>query len=354
MVPNRLKRSSRTATMVLATMFAASACAGTVAATGEAIVGPAGQADSSTSNIAGSGPDGSVLDAIETVEADPGDPSTEEEQLEGPSDPDSESGLQHGDTDQQSGTDSDDSGSGSDQDDDGDDEHKPAEDDTAKEEDEDEDEDDEVEVEEEEPVVPGSPLDFGPAAGTSLTVVGVRYDDRLNFRAHPSPSATILDTAVPLGDASIVALGEAWQAPSGVWWKVSIDGTEAWANQRFLGSTVAGVERFGDVANDLDSLEFETLTDATLAVAQTRASTEPESRVVVIIEPLLFEDGGRAIVDVLDLGDDALKGERLDVTVETIYDESGAEGAQDVLGVRVTSVRIIPICGRGVSGGLCS
>ncbi len=349
MSPTRVKRSSRTATMVLATMFAASACAGTVAASGEATVGPAGQADSHTSsNTAGTGPDASVLDGIEAVDPELTDVAGEADdettdagyeddgQPEGPSDPD--------------GNDSDDD-TGTDPDEDHDDDDAPDHEGDDDQDDDDQHDDDE---EVEEPTIPGSPLDFGPEAGTSLSVVGVRYDDRLNFRVDPSPSASILDTAAPLGGKNIVALGEAWQAPSGVWWKVAIDGQEAWANQRFLGSPIAGVERFPQVSSELASVEFETLADAAQAVAATRASTEPKSRVVLASEPLLFEEGGRAIVDVLDLGDDAVKGERLDITVETIYDESGPEGAQDVLGVRVTSVRIIPICGRGVSGGLCS
>lgn len=222
----------------------------------------------------------------------------------------------------------------------------------------DEPEDDEPEQdgepEQAEPVVPGEPLDFGPRAGTELTVVGVDFDDVLNFRAEPDPSSEILAIAVPTADVEILALGEAWAAPTGVWWKVSIDGQEAWANQRFLGGSGAPADIFAVVAAELVTLEYESLEDASRAVAATRASTDPASRIVFATEPLAFDAiGGFVTIDVLDIGDDSVKGERLRIEVEFVFDEDGDEGAQDLLGVIVTAVEATPICGRGVSAGLC-
>lgn len=213
-------------------------------------------------------------------------------------------------------------------------------------------------VDEEPPVegVAGEPLDFGPSLGTGLAIVGVAFDDTLNFRAEPAPDAEILEAFGPLSaDLDISALGEAWAAPSGVWWKVNVAGTEAWANQAFLGGLGSTQSAFDQVAAEFGVLKFETVEAAALAVAELRASDDPESRIVFVGEPLAFEVGGFAVVDVLDLPDDAVKGERIRVDVDIVFDEaSGEEGAQDVAFVVLTNVEITPICGRGVSGGLCT
>jgi len=204
--------------------------------------------------------------------------------------------------------------------------------------------------------VAGEPLDFGPSAGTPLAIVGVAFDDTLNFRAGPSPDAEILETFGPLSDdLDTSALGEAWAAPSGVWWKVDVAGSEAWANQAFLGGLGNTSSMFDEISTELDTLQYDTVEAAALAVAELRASEDPESRIVFAGEPLLFEIGGVAIVDVLDLGDDSVKGERIRVDVDVVFDEaSGEEGAQDVDYVVVSGVEITPICARGVSGGLCT
>ena len=202
---------------------------------------------------------------------------------------------------------------------------------------------------------PGEPLDFGPQPGTGLAIVGVAYDDELNFRDGPSTSADVITSFGPLNnDLDMAAVGESWAAPSGVWWKVNVDGDEAWANQSFLGSLGSTVNAFDDVGAELGVLKFENVEAAALAVAETRASTDPVSRIVFVGEPLAFDDVGFAVVDVLDLGDDSVKGERIRIDVEVVFDEaSGEEGAQDIAFVVVNDVEITPICGRGTSGGLC-
>ena len=116
-----------------------------------------------------------------------------------------------------------------------------------------------------ETAVAGEPLDFAPPAATPLIVVGVRYDDVLNFRDDPSPSADILATSAPLDpDASIQALGSAWSAPSGVWWEVEIDGGLAWANQAFLGAPGVTIDVFAEVSAELETLDFATVEEAGL------------------------------------------------------------------------------------------
>lgn len=203
--------------------------------------------------------------------------------------------------------------------------------------------------------VAGEPLDYGPAEGTALVVVGVEHDDVLNFRVDPSPTATIVATAAPLADHDIMYSGASWSAPSGVWWLVTIDGQTLWANQSYLAAAGDNVDVSIEVVSDLPGAEYEVLLDAAMAAAGTRVTDGgPEPRFAQVNEALLFDGEGVLMIDVLDLGDDSVKGERVRVTVETIFDEeSGEPGAQDVIGVRIVAVSVTPLCGRGVTGGLC-
>lgn len=204
--------------------------------------------------------------------------------------------------------------------------------------------------------VPGEALDYGPVFGTPLAVVGVAHDDVLNFRIAPSPNAQIVTSHAPLhADLDMYALGEAWAAPSGVWWKVSVGGSEAWANQRYLGTLAGERDVFDAAAEYLQILMFEDTESAALAVAESFATTEPASRIEFAAPALNFDDGvGIATVDVLDIGDDSVKGWRLVIQVEIVWDEeSGEPGAQDVAFVVLTAVDGSPICGRGADGLAC-
>ncbi len=193
------------------------------------------------------------------------------------------------------------------------------------------------------PTVPGEPLDYGPEIGRPLTVVGVQYDDSLNFRIAPSPNATVVDTIPALApEIDIYSLGEAWAAPSGVWWKVNVMGQEAWANQKYLAIRGGSAPIFDEVAAELQILMFEDLEDVALEVAATRASVEPESRVVLAQAPYMWDlTSATIVVDVLDLGDIDLKGERLYIDVEVVFDEaSGEPGAQDIAFVVLNGVEM--------------
>ena len=199
--------------------------------------------------------------------------------------------------------------------------------------------------------IPGAALDYGPPAGASLDVVGVRHDDVLNFRVDPDPTSDVVASVAPIREGHIIiASGQAWIAPSGIWWKVTVNGEPAWANQSYLAGVGHGDDFFIDVAEALGVLRFETITDAAQAVAGTQASETPESRVVVVAAPVTYDSGAGMTIDVLDLGDDSLKGLRIWIEVEFIYDDSG----ETVESVVLTDVYMNPLCGRGSEGaGLC-
>lgn len=197
----------------------------------------------------------------------------------------------------------------------------------------------------------GSPIDFAPPAGTELAIVGVQWDDTLNFRAGPGvEEPVVVDiAALPADPPVIAATGEAWQFPGSIWWQVTVDGDEVWASQAFLGMLGAETDITDSFAGPAGTSSLEAAADTILTTLDDSAG---ELRVRHVIEPLMFEVGGRAIVDVLGYQDDAVKGERFTIEVEPVFDESGDEPV--IVDLTIVSVTSTPICSRGVSGGLCA
>ncbi len=200
----------------------------------------------------------------------------------------------------------------------------------------------------------GEALDFFPPIGTVFSVVGVRWDDDLNFRSAPGTSNPVLDnvTSIDVGH-TITGLGQAWQFTDSIWWKVNVDGTEAWASQRFLAAPGQTDDIFDEVAAELGVLKAVDMEDLADMVAGTRHAGDPAPRVIIVAEPLAFEGVGAFItIDILDFGDDALKGERLEITAALVYeDEESDEPIVDF--VVLEGVQRTILCGRGVSEGLC-
>lgn len=198
----------------------------------------------------------------------------------------------------------------------------------------------------------GEPFDFGMAEGSKLSVIGVAWDDDLNFRAGPGTSNPVFTAVESIDtDHDIIALGEAWQIDNAIWWKVTVDGTEAWASQRFLAAPGLNDNVFDEVAEGLGVLKAETLESLAQAVADTRPAGGPTPRVVIVSEPLVFPGSGATVtIDLLDLGDDALVGERLRITTALIMSDGDEPTVEAFVLIDVT--RTI-LCGRGVQEGLC-
>lgn len=179
-----------------------------------------------------------------------------------------------------------------------------------------------------------------PTEGTPFDVIGVAYDDVLNFRSAPAPGADVVQQAKPLDNADIVGLGKAWLTPGQVWWKVSIRGQEAWSNQQFLGSSGVTEDITDTVIGELGGDSFDSIMHAAKEAAGTRVSVEPASTVTFATKPIAVGKYGSFVyVDVVGLGDDAVKAERLRVEVTR-------EGYD---GVKLVSVEATSICSRGIS-----
>ena len=201
--------------------------------------------------------------------------------------------------------------------------------------------------------LPGDPFDIGPPAGAELDVVGVRYDDVLNFRERPDPSAPIVDTAAPESTTPrVVSAGDGRLLTRSAWWRVTVGGEEAWANLRFLGMLGATDDVFDELADALPSTSAATVDELVEAIGESRASgPEPSVELVTPVEGL-DADGAQVTIDVIGLGDDAVKGERILLTFDLTFDDPNASD-REVVSYELVGASSTAICGRGLSGEAC-
>ncbi len=190
--------------------------------------------------------------------------------------------------------------------------------------------------------LPGEPIDFGPAEGDTLAVIGVAHDDVLNLRAAPGADQEILDGIPPLYD-DLTALGETRQLPGSMWIRVDYDGSDGWVNIRFIGYLGDTTDATADIVESLGEVPgAETMLDLGQIVAESLASDEPVSDIVLTVAPTVG-DLGEVTYDVVGLGDDAVRGLRVHV-----FGQPGDES------FTLDTVEITTLCGRGVDGdGFC-
>lgn len=191
--------------------------------------------------------------------------------------------------------------------------------------------------------LPGDPIDIGPQPGDVLAVVGVAHDDVLNVRSAPGTDQTVIEELDPLA-SDVVALGNARALPASIWFEVETDDGTGWASSSFLAYLGGTTDATADIVELLGEVPAaETMLDLGFVVAQTLASDEPLSRIVMSVAPTVG-DLGEVTYDVVGIGDDAVRGFRLHVFATP--DEGGE-------GFVLKSVEQTVLCGRGLSGELC-
>lgn len=189
--------------------------------------------------------------------------------------------------------------------------------------------------------MPGTPIEFGPAEGDVLMVIGVRYDDVLNLRAAPGADQRIEDEIPPTFD-ELVALGNTRELPRSFWIEVDYEGTLGWVHMGYIGYAGEVTDQTSNVVDQLGERPVEpSMTDLADVVASVFASDEPASDIVQVT-PVTSGDLTEVTYDVIGLGDDAVRGVRLHIFAE----ESGGE-------FTLRSVEMTAICGRGVDDGAC-
>jgi len=191
--------------------------------------------------------------------------------------------------------------------------------------------------------LPGEPIDFGPAEGDVVAVIGVAHDDVLNLREAPGADQEIVGEIPPLEDG-LVALGETRDIGESFWIAVDYEGTQGWVHFGFIGFLGDTTDETAAVVDDLgETPTADTMEELGLLVAESFASEEPPSDITLPIEPTVG-DLGEVTYDVVGLGDDAVRGLRVHVFGEEI------DG-----GFSLRSVEVTTLCGRGVTADrLCT
>ncbi|MGH8928867.1 MAG: SH3 domain-containing protein [Acidimicrobiia bacterium] len=192
--------------------------------------------------------------------------------------------------------------------------------------------------------IPGEPIDFGPVAGDELGVVGVAHDDVLNVRALPGTDAQIVAELAPTA-TGIEATGHNRALPESVWYEINLEnGATGWVSSAFVGYIGTTDDATAEVIQKLgETPGAEFMLDLGLIVAESLASTEPESRITMSVAPEVG-DLGEVTYDVIGLGDDAIGGYRLHVFGDPIVEA-----------FVLSNVERTYICSRGVTpDGLCT
>lgn len=184
--------------------------------------------------------------------------------------------------------------------------------------------------------LPGTSVDFGPADGDILSVVGVRHDDSLNLRPVPGTGQPPLAAIPPTADR-LRAEGETRRVGEAFWTRVTYQGVTGWVHMGYVG--YAGIVEDG-TAETVTVLggypEEATLAALGAKVASVYESDEVESRVVQVT-PGSAGDLHEIVFDVIGFADDSVGGARL-----IIFAEKTASG------FRLKSVEVMAICSRGV------
>lgn len=200
--------------------------------------------------------------------------------------------------------------------------------------------------------------DIGPAAGEILDVVGVRYDDVLNIRDQASTSGAIVATAAPFAaNPQLVSGGEGllFNPNGGAWWKVTVNGTQAWASSSFLAQVSPNNEDLlPTLTANMPSTTSPNANTLIIDIA-TALADGPTPSVVFSTEPQGIDAiGSEATIDVLGIGDDSLMGWRINILFNNVFDDINDPNPQ-VIGVELVSADAFPICQRGrqAGTGLC-
>ena len=191
-------------------------------------------------------------------------------------------------------------------------------------------------------VLPGEPISFGPREGDVLAVVGVTHDDTLNLRAAPGSDQPILATIDPTYK-DLIAQGETRDLTNAFWIKVAYAESIGWVHMGFVAYLGHTEDVTSTVVKDLGEIPTaRSMRELGLMVAETMASNEPPSEIVLVIDAS-GGDLGEVTYDVIGLGDDAVRGLRLHVIGNSVDD-----------GFALESVELTTLCGRDVTEtGLC-
>lgn len=186
--------------------------------------------------------------------------------------------------------------------------------------------------------LPGERVDLPPADGAMLAVVGVAVQADLAVHELPDPTSAVVLRAEPLQE-DLVATGHNRQVDDeSMWVEVAVGGSQGWVPA----SSVGHLGQVEDVTYLIDPLpSAPSMGRLAEDVGRLFTSEEPAPSITVVDGPH-SGDLETITVDVLGVGDDAIRGHRL-----VVFAEAGGEG------FTVRTVESTLVCLRGVHEGLC-
>lgn len=190
--------------------------------------------------------------------------------------------------------------------------------------------------------LPGEPIEFGPAEGDTVGVVGVAHNDVLNLRAGPGADQPILH-GIPPTYTELVAMGQTRQLRSGALWSLVVyEATDGWVNLRYIAYLGAADDVTTMVIESLgETPSANTMAGLGLIVADAMAGA-PSADIVMSVAPT-GGDLGEVTYDITGFEDDSVRGSRAHIFGEPTDD-----------GFVLRTIEATPFCARGVdSEGRC-
>ena len=218
----------------------------------------------------------------------------------------------------------------------------------------------------------------GPAAGTAMTVVGVRWDDVLNVRDAPNGNIIArlrlvlsdargdeIDLLAPDSDdvvavaplEGVIATGQTEALRTTVWHRVEVGSTQGWVSDAYVAPIGGWATDIADLlGRHLDSTEnYENLSDIEAIVRNVLTTMEPDAALVTTVPGGgFFEAVGELAMDVIGVHDERLRGYRIRVWIRTDGDWMVLNPSEVTGPFTVQSIDVFELCsntrGTGADG----
>lgn len=183
-----------------------------------------------------------------------------------------------------------------------------------------------------------------PARGEPVAVVGVAFDDTVVMRAAPRAEAEVTAELSARFEGA-VGTGGGRTNDGTAWWRVRVGSNQGWVDASTMARLGATTDATADVVDDLgERPRAPTMQSLGRTVASARLGAAAEDGRIVVSAAPRVDDLGEIAIDIVDVADDSVAGERLVVI-----------GTPDGDGFLLESVESTVFCARGVTGdGRCT
>jgi hypothetical protein len=154
-----------------------------------------------------------------------------------------------------------------------------------------------------------------PEPGAMLVVLGVAHDDVLNVRHLPGLTGDIIATLDPLADDFMFA-GRARRLPISIWWEITTaDGVTGWVSGAYTAAEGVTDDTTAEIVAQIGHPSGDSIEAVGLEIAESVVPDGEEEYVQRIVIVVAASEGtlGEITYDVVGVGDDAVRGQRLHI-----------------------------------------